>query len=63
MHQVYNMGHRLEVFCLPEVASKVIELSQEFDVDARSLEEPKRLKGRWGQPSSILRDGLTLRYG
>ena len=64
MHQVYNMGHRLEVFCLPEVASKVIELSQEFDVDAQVIgrtEETQKADG--ANHLSILRDGLTLRYG
>ena len=48
MHQVYNMGHRLEVFCLPEVASKVIELSQEFGVDAKVIgrtEETQKADG------------------
>ena len=64
MHQVYNMGHRLEVFCLPEVASKVIELSQEFDVDAQVIgrtEETQKADG--ANHLTILRDDLTLRYG
>ena len=64
MHQVYNMGHRLEVFCLPEVASKVIELSREFDVDAQVIgrtEETQKADG--ANHLTILRDDLTLRYG
>ena len=35
MYRVFNMGHRMEIY-LPEVyASKVIEISRSFDVDAQ----------------------------
>jgi phosphoribosylformylglycinamidine cyclo-ligase len=35
MHQVYNMGHRLEVFCKPELESTVINLTKEFEIEAQ----------------------------
>ena len=35
MHQVYNMGHRLEVFCKPELESTLINLAKEFEIEAQ----------------------------
>lgn len=35
MYQVFNMGHRMEVYCNPAVADEIIALSQEFGVDAQ----------------------------
>lgn len=35
MYQVFNMGHRMEVYCNPAVADEIISLSQEFGVDAQ----------------------------
>ena len=64
MHQVYNMGHRLEVFCLPEAASRVIELSREFNIDAQVVgrtEETQKADGN--NHLTIRRDDLTLQYG
>jgi len=35
MHQVYNMGHRLEAYCPPDQADMVIEISKSFGIDAQ----------------------------
>ena len=35
MYQVFNMGHRMEVYVRPEVAEKVIAISQSFSIDAQ----------------------------
>jgi len=35
MYKVFNMGHRMEVYCQPEDADKVIALAGEFDIAAR----------------------------
>lgn len=34
MYRVYNMGHRLEVYCLPEVADAIIQTIQSFGIEA-----------------------------
>jgi phosphoribosylformylglycinamidine cyclo-ligase len=34
MYRVYNMGHRLEVYCLPEVADAIIQTSKSFGIEA-----------------------------
>jgi len=35
MYQVFNMGHRMEVYLSPEAAEKVIAIAREFNVDAQ----------------------------
>jgi phosphoribosylformylglycinamidine cyclo-ligase len=35
MYQIFNMGHRLEVFCDRETAADVIAISQKYEIDAR----------------------------
>ena len=37
MHQVYNMGHRLEVFCKPELERILINLAKEFEIEAQVI--------------------------
>jgi phosphoribosylformylglycinamidine cyclo-ligase len=35
MYQVFNMGHRMEVYVNPELADAIVEISQSFHIDAR----------------------------
>ena len=45
MYQVFNMGHRMEIYVRPEVAEKVIALSKSFNIDAQvvgRIEEGKK---------------------
>lgn len=35
MYKVFNMGHRMEIYCLPEDADKVIATAGSFDIEAR----------------------------
>ncbi len=35
MYQVFNMGHRMELYVAPEVAEQLIEISKTFNVDAK----------------------------
>ena len=37
MLQVYNMGHRLEIFCNPRFESTVMDIATEFDIEARII--------------------------
>ncbi|GAA4112203.1 AIR synthase-related protein [Aquimarina addita] len=37
MYQVFNMGHRMELYVSPEVANDIIEISKSFDVDAQII--------------------------
>ena len=35
MYQVFNMGHRMEIYVRPEVAEQVIVISKSFNIDAQ----------------------------
>ncbi|MFT5751591.1 MAG: phosphoribosylformylglycinamidine cyclo-ligase [Flavobacteriales bacterium] len=35
MYQVFNMGHRMEIYCDPALASEIISISESFDVAAK----------------------------
>ncbi|GGW65764.1 phosphoribosylformylglycinamidine cyclo-ligase [Winogradskyella epiphytica] len=37
MYQVFNCGHRMELYVKPEVAEAVIEISKSFNVDAKII--------------------------
>lgn len=55
MYQVFNMGHRMEIYVRPEVADKVIAVSKSFNIDAQvigHIEEGKRsltIKSEYGE--------------
>ena len=55
MYQVFNMGHRMEIYVRPEVAEKVIAISQGFGIDAQvvgHIEEGPRslcIKSEYGE--------------
>ena len=34
MYRVYNMGHRLEIYCVPEIADRIIKISETFGIEA-----------------------------
>jgi phosphoribosylformylglycinamidine cyclo-ligase len=35
MYQVFNMGHRMELYVAPEIAEEIINISKSFEVDAQ----------------------------
>lgn len=37
MYEVFNMGHRMEIYCEPEVASELINISESFGVEAKII--------------------------
>ena len=55
MYQVFNLGHRLEIYVRPEVAEQVIAISKSFDIDAQiigRIEEGKKsltIKSEYGE--------------
>ena len=55
MYQVFNMGHRMEIYVRPEVADQVIAISKSFGIDAQvvgHIEEGKRsltIKSEFGE--------------
>ena len=37
MYQVFNMGHRMEIYCPQEIANDLIKISKSFNVDAQLI--------------------------
>ena len=37
MFEVFNMGHRMEIYCDQSVAQEVISISKEFKIDAKII--------------------------
>ena len=37
MYEVFNMGHRMEIYCKPKVADDIISISKRFNVDAKII--------------------------
>lgn len=35
MYKVFNMGHRFEIYCRPEIAPEIIAISQHFNIEAQ----------------------------
>ena len=64
MHQVYNMGHRMEVFCSHSQAEQVIEISKSFGIEAQVVGRTENSQ-RTDQANhvTIRREGLELSYG
>ena len=37
MYQVFNCGHRLEIYVAPEVANNLIDIASKFNVEAKII--------------------------
>lgn len=37
MYQVFNMGHRFEIYCEPEYAEEIISIANDFDLEAQII--------------------------
>ncbi len=35
MYQVFNMGHRMEIYCAPSLAEELIQISRSFNIEAQ----------------------------
>jgi len=51
MYQVFNCGHRMELYVSPEIANKIIRISKSFNVDAQII----------GRVESFSQKKLTIR--
>ncbi|MBK9541141.1 MAG: phosphoribosylformylglycinamidine cyclo-ligase [Bacteroidetes bacterium] len=46
MYQVFNMGHRMEVYCAASLADQIIDISKSFNVDAKIVGHCEEYKGK-----------------
>lgn len=64
MHQVYNMGHRLEAYCKPEVAEDLIGIANQFGIQAQVIGRTESSQnGDGSNHLTIQLANQTLRYG
>jgi len=46
MYQVFNMGHRMEIYLPEEFAKEIIEISESFGIEAKVIGEVESYKGK-----------------
>ena len=46
MYQVFNMGHRMELYVDPNIAEKIIEISKSFEIEAKVIGRVEAYKTR-----------------
>ena len=37
MYEVFNIGHRMEIYCEPTIADEIIDISKGFNIDAKII--------------------------
>ncbi|MGC6425041.1 MAG: AIR synthase-related protein [Lentimonas sp.] len=63
MFRVYNMGHRMEIFCESEAAAGIIAKSEAFGISAQVIGRTEATEREDGQNHvTIIHDGKTLTY-
>lgn len=63
MFRVYNMGHRMEIYCEPEAAAQIIAKSKAFGIPAQIVgrtEATSKLDGK--NHLTIKHNGISLEY-
>ena len=63
MFRVYNMGHRMEIYCLPEAAPRIISTAESFGISAKIIgrTEASNLKNE-SNHLTIHHQNKTLEY-
>ena len=63
MFRVYNMGHRMEIFCNPSIAAEIIAISEQFEIPAQVIGRTEATQHPNGQNHvTISHDGEIIRY-
>ena len=64
MFQVYNMGHRLEIFCSPRFESTLLDIADEFHIEAKVIGRTEDTESENGKNQlQILSNNEVLKYG
>ena len=46
MYKVFNMGHRFEIYTMPEFAKEIMAVSKEFNIDAKIIGKVEPYTGK-----------------
>lgn len=60
MYKVFNMGHRMEVYCTPDQAETVIAVANSFNIDAQIIGRTEASNG--GSRLSLTHDDKVFEY-
>ena len=64
MFRVYNMGHRMEIFCEPAAANEIIAISESLNIPAQVIGRTEASSHKSNQNHvTILHDNKTIEYG
>jgi phosphoribosylformylglycinamidine cyclo-ligase len=63
MFQVYNMGHRMELYCRPRAAESIISTSERFGIAARVVGRIEASPNGDHNLVTLSYRGHELRYG
>ena len=53
MYQVFNMGHRLEVYCDEKIAESLVTIANMFNIDAQIIGHVEDNSGKGGERLTI----------
>ena len=62
MFQIFNMGHRMEVYCKEETAASVIETAKKFNIDAKVIGRTEKSREPGKNKVIIKYKGGTYEY-
>ncbi|ANW96400.1 phosphoribosylformylglycinamidine cyclo-ligase [Wenyingzhuangia fucanilytica] len=62
MYQVFNMGHRMEIYVPAEIANDIIEISKSFNVDAKVIGRVETAKAEGQKSLEINSEFGTFNY-
>jgi phosphoribosylformylglycinamidine cyclo-ligase len=60
MYQVYNMGHRMEIYCLPKDARHIVQAARDFGIAAQPIGHTEKSDG--GNRLTVMHGKRRLSY-
>lgn len=61
MYKVFNMGHRMEIYCPPDAVEEVISIAKSFNIDAQQVGRTE-VSGQSGNHLSLSHEDLIFQY-
>ena len=62
MYQIFNCGHRMEIYCEPAVAEDIIQIAKDFEIDARIVGRVDPLPQDAPNEVKIISGGQSFSY-
>jgi len=62
MYQVFNMGHRMEVYCLPSASQEIIAMASQFGIEAKEIGHTQASRKNGANHLLIKAGGEELEY-